>query len=506
MQNNQSNKRLQLATRISHLAAALVLFSVFYSLTNHYSAAVFADYPQRIHILATALDSNIAFIPAMIVPYSWSLILFIASFFMVRSSAQLFQLTTRLIIATLLACLIFYLYPARFSYLRPLTTDWTAFGYQFLQMTDKPFNQFPSLHVSYALLLNYSLWNVWHSKANPQALILFYRATLTLICTLITVSTVFTYQHHLLDILGGLLLALIVLAISVKIKNVLVLKYLSLSLAGFLLIAIGAFFLSEYLDIHGLYYFAIAFAVYWLASFMLLAGLYQLDNIAANRYWLQKNSLGQLTFRTWLSFAPLLLAYKAMSKMGQIYTNRHSKTATTTVQWLAIEEGLLTAATPRLSLPSASDFNGTDSFSQLIVIDVAAEIDSHLQAARFNTPEQKIDYLYLPLLDLQAFKLTDITILIELFKQVDKLVAEHNSEHYSEQNNKLTLLNFHCVMGFSRSIAVQVLYLLYCDKLTLDEYRAWITEHYPRAHLSDHYLPDKVAEAMSSINTQPCDK
>lgn len=511
---------IPLRTRIQHLAMALLIFAVLYTLTNAYSAALFTSYPERIYNLATTLDSSIPFIPAMIVPYSWSMILFIASFFMVRTPKQLSVLSARLIVATLLACVIFYIFPARFSFIRPVTNDWTAFGYLFLSVTDQPFNQLPSLHVSYALLLGISLWNVLDSSANSKTLVLIYRATLALICSLIIVSTIFTYQHHLLDIVGAIVLAIVVLAISAKIKNALVIKYLSVSLTGFLLIAIGAFFVAEYMNVAALRYIGIAFGLYWLTSFLLLAWLYQLDNIDANRYWFHKNSFGKLTFSTWLRFAPLLVVYKAMAKLGQIYNQSQIRKTpalprTAEIEWLVIKEGILTAATARLSTPLLSvsapiDLVKTNSVTQLVIVDVAAEIDSHFQTVMFTAHKVNIDYLYLPLLDLQAFKVADLPILFKLFEQIDSLVGKHcllqNDYHdkqirlQSDQDNKLTLLNFHCVMGFSRSIAVQVLYLVYCDKLTINNYKAWINQHYPNAHLSEKYLSLAVVMAMQEAH------
>ncbi|WP_114701948.1 phosphatase PAP2 family protein [Psychrobacter proteolyticus] len=148
----------------------------------------------------------------MIVPYSWSLVLFVVSFFLVRTSTQLSLLTYRLILATVFACLIFYFYPARFSFHRLITDDWTQFGYQFLQLVDKPFNQLPSLHVSYAILLGVSLWDVAESKKRWGSML--YRLLLLGICSSIALSTVLTYQHHLLDMFGGIVLAVSVLILS----------------------------------------------------------------------------------------------------------------------------------------------------------------------------------------------------------------------------------------------------------------------------------------------------
>lgn len=504
--------KLPLSLRVQHLIIALLLFAIFYTLTNTYSAAVFDRYPERIHSLAITIDSKVPFIPAMIVPYSWSMIVFIASFFMVRTARQLSVLSARLIVATLLACLVFYLYPARFSFIRSVTTDWTAFGYQFLSVTDKPFNQLPSLHVTYALLLGVSLWSVLDKKYSQYKWrLVVYHLALAIICILIIVSTVFTYQHHLLDIVGGLVLAGIVLLIVHKLRSVLVLKYLTVGIGGFLLIAIASFFLEINVAVE---YIGIALACYWLASFMLLSGLYQANDIRANQIYLRKNNLGKLTLSTWLAFAPVLLAYKIMSHLGQLYFAHKQGTTVNSTLWHTIDNKVLVSASARLSsakfinsfMPiSYRSMNDNREASQLIVVDVAAEINSHF--LKLNTVIDKsfaqtsnTHYLYLPLLDLQPFNQEDVPLLVALFKQLDQLIYQ-NKLRQASANTQPTLINFHCVMGFSRSIATQVLYLVYCDKLSVNTYKNWINQHYPNAHLSDIYLPKSVIKAMASAKT-----
>ena len=490
--------------RIAHLLAALLIFAVLYSLTNAYSMALFDSYPERINTLAIAIDHKVPFIPAMIIPYSWSMILFIASFFMVRTARQLSVLRTRLIIATLLACLIFYLYPARFSFIRPLTSDWTAFGYEFLNVTDKPFNQLPSLHVSYALLLGVSLWNVVSSQYKWRSNI--YRLLLSIVCILIIVSTVFTYQHHLLDVVGGFVLAGIVLIIVHKLQSALVLKYLTVGIGGFLLIATTSFFINHYSTIE---YVGILLAYYWLASFMLLSWLYQVNNIKVNKRYFRKNSVGKLTLSSWLAFAPVLTTYKIMSHLGQFYFARKQDSSIDSTIWHTLNEKLLISASARLSsakfikhfLPiSYRLIDDSRGAGQLIVVDVAAEIDSYLLKVNSvvnKSYDQAVSthYLYLPLLDLQPFSEANMPMIIELFKQLDQLIFSISK---ASTSNLPTLINFHCVMGFSRSIAMQILYLVYCDKLNDKNYREWMNQHYPNAHLSQVYLPDKLIKAMAS--------
>ena len=537
------------ATRFKHLGIALSVFYLLYNLTTLYSVSLYKLYPEQIHSLATPFDDVIPFIPVMIIPYSWSLILFVASFFLVRTAAQLSILTRRLILATVFACFIFYCYPARFSFHRLIPDDWTQFGYQFLQLVDKPFNQLPSLHVSYAILLGVSLWDIIESK--KIWVLSTYRFLLISICTLIIFSTVLTYQHHLLDILGGIVLASVVLILSDLIRNTLVTKYLVVGVIGFLLIAIAGFYLanSSGIMLSIIENLAIAIALYWLASFMILAWAYQQPKYTCDKHWFQKNSSGKLTLSTWIKFAPIIIIYNVMSLAGQWYYQlllRSHESHRASVTPYSINDTAFVVATPRLIKTNLKSYLSYWLFNtspldvlsqptqlppvaqyQIIVVDLAAEISSHrykLEVASqsiinthlntlpinalliSNPPSFYIDYLYLPLLDLQPLSEIAVKDYIDLFKQIDALanatetqrIVANGEGEVENHPNKITLINFHCVMGLSRSIGVQVLYLVYCGKLTAHSYRFWIEQHYPHAQLAEAYLPQSLIEAITN--------
>ncbi|KRG36726.1 phosphatase PAP2 family protein [Psychrobacter sp. P11G3] len=475
----------------------------------------------------------------MIVPYSWSLILFVVSFFLVRTSTQLSLLSYRLILATIFACLIFYFYPARFSFSRLTPNDWTQFGYQFLQLVDKPFNQLPSLHVSYAILLGVSLWDIAGSRKSWVSGA--YRLLLTGICTLIALSTVLTYQHHSIDMLGGAVLAILVLMLSNRIRNALVIKYLAVGSIGFLLIAIVGFYFANMSMIASevVEDLAIITASYWLISFTMLAYAYQQAKPMRDARWFQKSNSGRLTLYTWMKFAPIIIIYNGMSCLGQWYFKVCSRNQRHPLTPYSINDMVKVVASARLM---QTDINnhltywlfGCDLLErsrslenlppsvhhQIIVIDLASEISSHvyhLEAAAKNMTSTPVHYLYLPLLDLRPLSDVLLKDYIDLFKQIDALIQSAetqaitaNNESWVEgsqvENNQvkdslITLINFHCVMGLSRSIGVQVLYLLYCGTLTVYNYHSWIEQHYPHAHLKDAYLPKSLVETMASYKS-----
>ncbi|MGE6473990.1 phosphatase PAP2 family protein [Psychrobacter sp. NPDC078631] len=529
-----TNRAPSKSTRFRHLALALAIFYLLYNLTTFYSVSLYKLYPSKVHNLATPFDSIIPFIPAMIVPYSWSLILFVASFFLVRTSAQLSLLTYRLILATIFACLVFYFYPARFSFSRPIPDDWTQFGYQFLQLMDKPFNQLPSLHVSYAMLLGVSLWDVVASR--KRWISAAYRLLLTGICTLIALSTVLTYQHHLLDMLGGVVLAVTVFILSNRIRNALVIKHLTLGVIGFLLIAIAGFYFANMSMIASKVVgnLAIIIAAYWLISFTMLACAYQQDKPILDTRWFQKSSNGRLTLHTWIKFAPIIIIYNGMSFLGQWYFKVFSKSQKYPLTPYAINGKVKVVASPRLMQTDLSShltywLFGSSSLEwlsplesnrpavryQIIVVDLAAEISTHahnLRIAANGIMNTTVHYLYLPLLDLQPLNDVLLQDYINLFKQIDALIQSAETQAITANNESwvegsqvkdslITLINFHCVMGLSRSIGVQVLYLLYCGTLTVYNYRSWIELHYPHAHLKDAYLPQSLVEAMATYKS-----
>ncbi|ALF60204.1 hypothetical protein AOC03_09280 [Psychrobacter urativorans] len=546
------------SVRVRYLALTLAIFYLLYTLTNSYSATLYEIAPSRVHNLAITFDNAIPFIPVMIVPYSWSLLLFVASFFMVRTMLQLVLLTRRLIVATIMACLIFYCYPARFSLHRPMPDDWTQIGYQFLMVTDKPFNQLPSLHVSYALLIGLSLWNV--IDANKIWLLSSYRLLLVSVCGFIIASTVLTYQHHLLDVVGGIILAGIVFQLSHLIRNTQVSQYLVLGMMGFLLIAIAGFYISTMIIMTTLAErsvienLSIVIALYWLVSFMTLAWAHQQPNAALDNNGFQKNSRGELALSTWIKFAPMLLIYNGISLIGQRYFKARLKTKLKTklkknnAQVTApilypINHSLFIVASPRLAQANVEGYlthwlssSGLLASAipivpyQIIVVDFAVEVSSHInklkvasQCCSNNISKASskarakfkfnghCHYFYFPLLDLRSLSDVSPKDYIHLFQQLDALTLSNDIQPtaVTDKNNiagnptDITLINFHCVMGLSRSVGVQVLYLVYCGTLTTDSYRAWIAHYYPHARLAEGYLPASLVLAIANDKRNP---
>lgn len=176
-------------------AALCGLFLLVYGGTNWFTA-------RRAHVPSVyfAWERHIPFVPAMIVPYMSIDLFFIAAPFVVRTDAQRRTLAARIAAAILVAGACFLLFPLRFAFERPHVAGPLGVVFNNFRLLDQPFNQFPSLHIT--------LWAVL-AAAYHQSLRGPLRWIVAAWFVLIALSPLLTWQHHLIDILGGLALAVL---------------------------------------------------------------------------------------------------------------------------------------------------------------------------------------------------------------------------------------------------------------------------------------------------------
>ncbi len=143
-------------------------------------------------------ERYIPFWPAMILPYMSIDLFFVAAPFLCWSERELSVFSKRIVAAIMIAGVFFVLLPFRFAYARPHASGWLGALFDWFRGLDSPYNLFPSLHVALCLLLA-SLY-LRHARG-------FLRGAVIIWFVLIGLSPIFTWQHHLLDVAGGLLLA-----------------------------------------------------------------------------------------------------------------------------------------------------------------------------------------------------------------------------------------------------------------------------------------------------------
>ncbi len=170
-----------------------ILFTVIYGYTNWR-----AEFVTERYQFYFPWELQIPLVPWMILPYL-SLNLLTSMPLFLLNPGELRLLGRRLALATLIAGMIFFLFPAPIGFTRPASVPGWDFLFQILWSLDKSSNTLPSLHITYSALTVLSFWNKVKSNLRFIFLIWF---------LMITLAVLLTWQHHVLDIVTGVALAL----------------------------------------------------------------------------------------------------------------------------------------------------------------------------------------------------------------------------------------------------------------------------------------------------------
>ncbi|WP_290705654.1 phosphatase PAP2/dual specificity phosphatase family protein [Amphritea sp.] len=138
-----------------------------------------------------------------IIPYMSIDLLYGISLFLCISKAELDRHCLRLLAATLISVTCFLLFPLEFTFPRPQTEGFYGFLFDLLTSFDKPYNQAPSLHISLLVLI----WCTFSQHIKGS----FSRLLMHTWMLLIGISVMTTWQHHFIDVIGGLIVALLLL-------------------------------------------------------------------------------------------------------------------------------------------------------------------------------------------------------------------------------------------------------------------------------------------------------
>jgi protein-tyrosine phosphatase/membrane-associated phospholipid phosphatase len=143
-----------------------------------------------------------AFIPILIIPY-WSIdLLFVLAPLFMKEKFLLGQHVKRITFGIFVSGVFFLLFPLELAFQRPDVDGWLAPFFSSLENFNNFYNCAPSLHI--VLLTN--LWAVYFRLTKGPLRYLMY-----VWFVLIEASTLFCYQHHIMDIVTGQILGLICL-------------------------------------------------------------------------------------------------------------------------------------------------------------------------------------------------------------------------------------------------------------------------------------------------------
>jgi Dual specificity phosphatase, catalytic domain len=143
-------------------------------------------------------ERKIPFEPFFILPYMSIDLFFVVAPFLSRTDRALSVLAKRIAAAIIVAGVCFLFFPLRFAFPRPHVDGLLGALFDWFRGMDAPYNLLPSLHAAFTLILCDIYFR--HTRG-------FVRIGIMAWFVLIALSPVLTYQHHLIDIFGGFVLA-----------------------------------------------------------------------------------------------------------------------------------------------------------------------------------------------------------------------------------------------------------------------------------------------------------
>lgn len=245
-----TEKKLKIRQQAFALTLCTFVFITVYNLSTWYASS-----QHNVPSLTFEFERYIPFLPLSIIPYMASGVFFCLVFFLCKDKYQLKILTWRMLFVIMISGIIFVTLPLRFSWTKPEVSDSILkLPFYFLKAADSPFNQSPSLHITFAFIF----WSVFRDLSK-------WRVFFMIWLVLVGISTLTTYQHHVIDILSGAIFAHLSFIIipyrknNPEYRNVRLANYYFL--AGWIFIS-SALLLNQYTGYEGLILFLPALAAF----------------------------------------------------------------------------------------------------------------------------------------------------------------------------------------------------------------------------------------------------
>jgi protein-tyrosine phosphatase/membrane-associated phospholipid phosphatase len=390
------------------VAVALsLLFLVVYGFCNRITA-----YRSDVHSIYFEWERHIPFVAALIAPYMSIDLFFIGAPFLAATDRELRVFSYRIITAILLAACCFLIFPLRFAFLRPPVHGLLGIAFDGFRKMDLPFNQFPSLHAAFWLILM-DLY-LKHVKGPLRWLLVGW-------FVLIIFSTVLTYQHHILDVVGGIGLGIVCIYVyrDIPFRQPLMAN-----------IRVGLFYAGGFivLILLGLFWRPWGYMLWWPAASL---GLNAVGYVWLGPGIFRKNN-GKIPATAWFMLWPVLLGQRISWNYYSRQCTPHDRL--TDHLWIG---------------RTLSNSQAANALRQGVtaVVDLTGELPEAISFRKSN-------YFSLPMMDLTAP--TD--------GQIDKAI-DFIEKHVGDGTVLL-----HCKVGFSRTAVIAGAYLLASGQAqTVDE-------------------------------------
>ena len=163
---------------------------------------------RTLHVPELALDRVVPLQPAWALVYgSLYLFLILLPVFVVRQEEQIRRTVLAYLMVWIAAYVCFLAYPTQAP--RPaeaLGEGFAVWGLRFLYRADPPYNCFPSLHVAHSFVSALTCYRVHRGLGIAAAFC----------ASLVGVSTLYTKQHYVLDVLAGIFLACVAYVVFLR--------------------------------------------------------------------------------------------------------------------------------------------------------------------------------------------------------------------------------------------------------------------------------------------------
>lgn len=418
--------------KLFSLIISALLFSVIYNFSGWY-----ASNSKHVHSFVLNFEDRIPFLSWMVIPYMSSGLFFCLIFFFCSSYKELSLLTKRINFITLVSGIIFILFPLKHTFVKPeVDSPLLGFFFQFLGTWDTNYNQAPSLHISYALIF-WSVFRNWKNKTQ--------RALIIIWLSLMGISTITIYQHHLIDIAASFVLVSITFFIfpDTKKRNLQVGTVYSIASAICLLFALLVYPYSV----------LSCFLLLWLVLLLFLIGKAYLQSNA--RFLKYKD--GRIPLFKKAVFFPYIWTYKIM---------RHFFCKNTAHSVVEIFPSLFVG--PILTNKQLSNL-GFDR-QQTVIVDLSVEVEESSEIRNRYT------YYSCPILDIGGIEQK------ELFTILDKLSTIYDKLHIDEK------IYMHCLMGYSRCVLVAAAFIRCKLNVSTEEAINQVKDKYPNAIFPQYLL------------------
>jgi membrane-associated phospholipid phosphatase len=189
-------------------ARLLSWFLVFFFSGYLFTGYVHVGSPTE-GFLATSIDSTVPLLTWSIWIYCIHFLVMISSFFLIADPDSLRTFAGAVAISLVVSFLTFFLFPT--IYPRPcFSTDGaTWYLWEALYVVDVRTNCFPSLHISLA-----SCYSYWLVKKGGN-----WRIAIPALFVMTSVSVLTTKQHYLVDIIGGVAVAIGAVYVSERVHR-----------------------------------------------------------------------------------------------------------------------------------------------------------------------------------------------------------------------------------------------------------------------------------------------